>query len=55
MGTMILKDVPDDLRNKFKSLCYAKGKTLKEEILRLMREELERREKELEREGKKDV
>lgn len=48
MGAIILKDISDDLRNKFKSLCYSKGKTLKEEILRLMKEELEK-------EGKKGV
>ena len=41
MATIILKDVSDSLRNKFKSLCYARGKTLKEEIIRLMKEELE--------------
>jgi len=42
MGTIIIKDVPEDVKRKFKSLCVLKGKTLREELIRLMKEEIEK-------------
>ena len=42
MADINLRNVPNDLRNAFKSVCAARGKTLKEEIMRLMAEEVER-------------
>ena len=55
MTTLYIRNVNEDLKREFKALCVIRGKTLTEEIQRLMREELERRKKELEKEGKKDV
>jgi len=52
---MNIRNVDVSLKYKFRALCLERGKTLSEEIQRLMREELERREKELEKEGTKDV
>jgi phage terminase Nu1 subunit (DNA packaging protein) len=45
MGNILLKDIPEDLKRKFKALCATRGKTMKEEILRLMKEEVERKTK----------
>jgi len=42
MGTIIIKDVPEDVKRKFKALCVLKGKTLREELIRLMKEEIEK-------------
>jgi phage terminase Nu1 subunit (DNA packaging protein) len=42
MGNILLKDVPENLKRKFKALCATRGKTMKEEILRLMKEEVEK-------------
>ena len=58
MGKLIsmnVRNVDEVLKNKFKAYCVERGKTLSEEIQRLMKEELERREKVLENETKKDV
>ena len=41
MSTLIVKDIPVEVKNKFKALCAGKGKTLKEELIRLMREAIE--------------
>jgi hypothetical protein len=43
MATILVKDVPDELRNLFKSICAEDGKTMREGILRLMREAVERK------------
>ena len=42
MGTIIIKDIPDDIKREFKSLCVLKGETLREAFIRLMREEVEK-------------
>jgi plasmid stability protein len=41
MGNIIIKDVPENLKREFKAICAIKGKSLKEEIIRLMRKEVE--------------
>jgi plasmid stability protein len=46
MGTMIIKRMPDELRNQFKAACAAKGKTMREELIRLMQEAVEKYRKE---------
>jgi plasmid stability protein len=42
MAVLNLRGIPDDLRNQFKATCAAKGKTMTEEFIRLMREEVEK-------------
>jgi hypothetical protein len=43
VATILVKDVPDELRNLFKAICAEEGKTMREGILRLMREAVERK------------
>ena len=52
---MNVRDVDVQLKNKFKAYCVMRGKTLSEEIQRLMREELERRKKEIANETEEEV
>jgi phage terminase Nu1 subunit (DNA packaging protein) len=42
MGTLIVKDIPDEVKNKFKAVCAERGKTIKEELIRLMKKEVEK-------------
>ena len=42
MGVMYLRNVDEQLKRRFKALCVERGKTLTEEIERLMREEVEK-------------
>ena len=42
MGTMIIKNMPDDIRKEFKILCLKRDTTMREELIRLMREEVEK-------------
>ena len=42
MAVMTLRDVSDKLRNDFKAVCAKKGVTMKDEILRFMKEEVEK-------------
>jgi hypothetical protein len=43
MGTLNLRNVPPDLRNKFKAACAAKGKNMTEVIVEYMKREVEKR------------
>jgi len=40
MGTMILRNIPDDLRKRFKLMCIAKGTNMTEQIVNFMRKEV---------------
>ncbi len=42
MAILYLKSIPDNLKNQFKSVCAANGKTMTEEIIRLMKKEVEK-------------
>ena len=42
---MLIRNVNVKLKNEFRALCVKQGKTLTEEIQRLMKEELEKAEK----------
>lgn len=42
MATMIVKEIPDEVRNAFKACCAAQGKTIKAELVRLMKEAVEK-------------
>jgi len=58
MGKLIsmnVRNVDENLKNKFKAYCVERGKTLSEEIQRLMYEELERRKQTLELEEENGV
>ena len=43
---MVIKGIPNELRNRFKGACAVRGKTMREVLMRLMQEEVDRREKE---------
>jgi hypothetical protein len=45
MAAILVKDIPDELRNHFKALCAEQGKTMREGIIELMREVVENRRK----------
>jgi hypothetical protein len=45
MAAILVKDIPDELRNLFKALCAEQGKTMREGIIELMREVVENRRK----------
>jgi hypothetical protein len=45
MASILVKDIPDELRNLFKAICAEQGKTMREGIIELMREEVENRRK----------
>ena len=58
MGKLIsmnVRNVDENLKNKFRAYCVERGKTLSEELQRLMREELERRKKTVDKEDKDEV
>ena len=48
---MTIRNVDEDLRRRFKKVCAFRERPMNEEIQRLMREEIERANKELERKG----
>ncbi len=50
---MNVRDVDVELKNKFKAYCVERGKTLSGELQRIMKEELERRKKTVDKEDKK--
>jgi hypothetical protein len=43
MAAILVKDVPDELRNLFKAFCAERGKTMREGIIELMRKAVESR------------
>ena len=45
MAAILVKDIPDELRNLFKAICAEQGKTMREGIIELMRELVENRRK----------
>jgi hypothetical protein len=45
MAAILVKDIPDELRNLFKAMCAEQGKTMREGIIELMREVVENRRK----------
>ena len=50
---MNVRDVDVELKNKFKAYCVERGKTLSGELQRIMKEELERRKKTVDKEDEK--
>ena len=42
MGTMILRNVPDELRKRFKLLCIQKNTNMTETIIKYMEQEVEK-------------
>jgi len=42
MAQLIIKDIPDVLRNDFKAICAKKGTTMKAEIIKFIRKEVEK-------------
>ena len=38
MAAILVKDVPDELRNLFKAICAERGTTMRESIIELMRD-----------------
>ena len=51
-SVLYLRNVNEQLKREFKAFCVLRGKTITEEIQRLMREELERRKKTVDKEDK---
>jgi hypothetical protein len=45
MGTIIIKDVPEDLKREFKAICALRGMTLKDTLINLMSKEVEKERK----------
>ncbi len=45
MGTFLIRDIPDELKRKFKALCAERGITMKEAFLKYMTEEVEKAKK----------
>ena len=45
MAAILVKDVPDELRNLFKAMCAERGKTMRERIIEMMREAVDSRRK----------
>jgi hypothetical protein len=43
MAAILVKDVPDELRNLFKAICAERGKSMRERIIELMREAIDDR------------
>ncbi len=42
MAVVYIKNVPDELRNKFKASCAEKGSNMREELLKYMKKEVEK-------------
>jgi len=51
-NVLYIRNIDDQLKREFKALCALRGKTLTDEMQRLMREELERRKKGIEKDVK---
>ena len=45
MGTILIRNVPNDLRKEFKLLCIQKNTNMTEELIRFIREEVEKAKK----------
>ncbi len=45
MPTMYIRDFPDNLHRRFKSLCVLNGEHMRERIIELVREYVEKEEK----------
>ena len=45
MAVILVKDVPDEVRNLFKALCAEQGKTMREGIIELMKRAIEEKRK----------
>lgn len=45
MGSYLIKDIPEELQRKFKASCVLRGTTMKEELIRFIREEVEKAKK----------
>jgi hypothetical protein len=43
MAAILVKNVPDEVRNRFKAVCAEQGKTMREGIIELMTDAIERR------------
>jgi hypothetical protein len=41
MAAILVKDVPDELRNLFKAICAEQGKTMREGIIEMMTRAIE--------------
>jgi hypothetical protein len=39
---MYLRGIPEDLKQRFRALCMLRGKTMTEEVIRFMREQVEK-------------
>ncbi len=53
MKEMRIRGVPDDLHREFKILCTKNDMSMNEYLIKLMKEELERRKKTVDKKGKK--
>ena len=42
MVTFLIRDIPDELKRKFKALCAERGITMKGAFIKYMREEVEK-------------
>jgi plasmid stability protein len=42
MGTILIRDVPEELRRALKVLCVQRGTTMQAELLRLIKQEVDR-------------
>ena len=47
MGDMNLRNIPDDLRRAFKAYCTIRGITMRDRIVELMSQDIEKRSKSL--------
>jgi len=45
MAAILVKDVPDEVRNLFKAVCAEQGKTMREGIIELMKRAIDDRRK----------
>ena len=45
MKTIMIKNVPEKLRNEFKSLCILKGSTMSKEFIKFMEQMVEKEKK----------
>jgi len=42
MAAILVKNVPDEVRNRFKAICAEQGKTMREGIIEMMNEAIAR-------------
>ncbi|MBW8003385.1 MAG: copy number control protein [Planctomycetes bacterium] len=42
MADLIIRKIPEDLRNQFKALCASKGSNMREEIIKFMKQAVEK-------------